>query len=159
MFDIGFAEIVLVFIVGLLVLGPEKMPQAVRSVAKSIKKIKDMAKNVQSELDQELKVHEIQEQIKKVKGLDIESFMPETTDELNDIKKTIKDEVSSVKQHSQNVTQDLKQNVKDIQDSINAEIDFDQDHDDEDLYENSEKTEKSVAVASKNSPKSEENKS
>jgi sec-independent protein translocase protein TatB len=32
MFDIGFTEIVLVAVIGLLILGPERMPVAVRTI-------------------------------------------------------------------------------------------------------------------------------
>ncbi|WP_159217753.1 Sec-independent protein translocase protein TatB, partial [Klebsiella pneumoniae] len=34
MFDIGFWELVLIAIVALVVLGPERLPHAIRSVAK-----------------------------------------------------------------------------------------------------------------------------
>lgn len=32
MFDIGFSELVLVFVIGLVVLGPQRLPVAVRTV-------------------------------------------------------------------------------------------------------------------------------
>lgn len=38
MFEIGFSEMVLVCVIALLVLGPEKLPGAVRQVARFIKK-------------------------------------------------------------------------------------------------------------------------
>ncbi|XPE60865.1 Sec-independent protein translocase protein TatB [Shigella flexneri] len=33
MFDIGFSELLLVFIIGLVVLGPQRLPVAVKTVA------------------------------------------------------------------------------------------------------------------------------
>ncbi|EGQ9935398.1 twin-arginine translocase subunit TatB, partial [Vibrio vulnificus] len=36
MFDIGFWELVLIFVVGLVVLGPERLPHAIRSVARFV---------------------------------------------------------------------------------------------------------------------------
>ena len=36
MFDIGFWEMALIFIIGLVVLGPERLPIAIRSVMKWI---------------------------------------------------------------------------------------------------------------------------
>ncbi len=33
MFDIGFSELLLVFVIGLIVLGPQRLPVAVKTVA------------------------------------------------------------------------------------------------------------------------------
>ena len=65
MFDIGFSELVLVFIVGLVVLGPQRLPVAIRTVMGWVRTIRGLAANVQSELAQELKLQELQESIKK----------------------------------------------------------------------------------------------
>lgn len=66
MFDIGFGELVVVFIVGLLVLGPERLPTAVKTVAGWIKAIRTLAANVQHELTQELQWQQLQEELDKV---------------------------------------------------------------------------------------------
>ena len=59
MFEIGFSEVVLVFVVALLVLGPEKLPGVVRQVAHFIRKIRAMTDTVTRELKQELPVDEM----------------------------------------------------------------------------------------------------
>ncbi|NHX33969.1 twin-arginine translocase subunit TatB, partial [Escherichia coli] len=56
MFDIGFSELLLVAVIGLVVLGPERLPVAVRTVAGWIRAMRSMAANVQNELSQELKL-------------------------------------------------------------------------------------------------------
>ncbi len=63
MFEIGFSEMVLVFVIALLVLGPEKLPGVVRQVAWFIKKARAMADAVTRELQQELPVNEIKKEI------------------------------------------------------------------------------------------------
>lgn len=65
MFDIGFSELLLVLIVGLVVLGPQRLPVAIRTVMGWIATIRGLAANVQNELSQELKLQELQESIKK----------------------------------------------------------------------------------------------
>jgi sec-independent protein translocase protein TatB len=64
-FDIGFWELVLISVVGLVVLGPERLPTAIRSVSRFISSAKAMANNVKDELSHELKVQELQENLKK----------------------------------------------------------------------------------------------
>jgi sec-independent protein translocase protein TatB len=64
-FDIGFSELLLVFVIGLVVLGPERLPVAVRTVAGWIRTLRSMAASVQNELNQELKLQELQDSLKK----------------------------------------------------------------------------------------------
>ena len=59
MFDIGFTEIVLVAVIGLLILGPERMPVAVRTIGLWVGKIKRTVSVVQKEIRDELRVDEI----------------------------------------------------------------------------------------------------
>ena len=63
MFDIGFWELVLISVVGLVVLGPERLPVAIRSVSKFVGQAKSMANSVKDELSHELKVQELQENL------------------------------------------------------------------------------------------------
>ena len=59
MFDIGFTELVLVGVIGLLILGPERMPVAVRTVGLWVGKIKRTVGGVQKEIQAELRIDEI----------------------------------------------------------------------------------------------------
>ena len=63
MFDIGFLELILVSIVGLLVLGPERLPVAVRTVGKYVGKLRRSFNNVRAEIERELKNDEIRRQL------------------------------------------------------------------------------------------------
>ncbi len=69
MFDIGFWELVLISIVALVVLGPERLPHAIRSVTKFIGAAKSMANSVKDELSHELKVQELQENLRKAEQM------------------------------------------------------------------------------------------
>lgn len=48
MFDIGFSELLLVFIIGLVVLGPQRLPVAVKTVAGWIRALRSLATTVQN---------------------------------------------------------------------------------------------------------------
>jgi len=59
MFDIGFAEILLIGVVALVVLGPEKLPTAVRAVGLWIGRAKRAVSSIQSEISEELRLDEM----------------------------------------------------------------------------------------------------
>ncbi len=58
MFDIGFWELVVIGIVGLLVIGPDKLPGFVADVAKIFHKIKRFVRDTRRDLETELKIDE-----------------------------------------------------------------------------------------------------
>ncbi|HHR6145989.1 TPA: Sec-independent protein translocase protein TatB [Providencia alcalifaciens] len=87
MFDIGFSELLLVAIIGLVVLGPQRLPVAVRTVAGWIRAMRSMATNVQNELSQELKLQELQETLKKVEEkAGLETLSPELKKSMDDLR-------------------------------------------------------------------------
>ena len=77
MFDIGFSELVLLMLVGLVVLGPKRLPVAIRTVMGWVKTIRGLAANVQNELKQELKLQELQDSIKKAEQLNLKQLSPD----------------------------------------------------------------------------------
>ncbi|WP_117235594.1 Sec-independent protein translocase protein TatB [Vibrio maerlii] len=86
MFDIGFWELVLISVVGLVVLGPERLPKAIRSVAKFIGSAKNMANNVKDELNHELKIAELQENLKKAEQMGMEDLSPDLKASVEELK-------------------------------------------------------------------------
>lgn len=59
MFDIGFAELLVVGVMGLVVLGPEKLPTAARAVGLWIGRIRRSLGSIQREISAELRVDEL----------------------------------------------------------------------------------------------------
>lgn len=86
MFDIGFWELVLIAVIGLVVLGPERLPVAVRTVARWVRTFRAMAASVQNELNQELKLQEMQENLKKAEHMNLKDLAPEVDASLRELK-------------------------------------------------------------------------
>lgn len=63
MFDIGFSELVLIFIVGLLVLGPERLPGVIRTGSLWLAKLRRSFNQVRSEIEREIGYDEIKREI------------------------------------------------------------------------------------------------
>ena len=87
MFDIGFWELVLISVVALVVLGPERLPHAIRSVSRFVSQAKTMANNVKDEISHELKVQELQENLRKAEKMGMEDLSPELKSSVEELKK------------------------------------------------------------------------
>lgn len=63
MFDIGFLEMLVVAVLALLVLGPERLPGAIRTVSLTIGRIKRGFSDVRSQVEREIGADEIRQQL------------------------------------------------------------------------------------------------
>ncbi len=63
MFDIGFSELVVVFIVALVVLGPERLPKAARLMGALIGKIRRTTSDLKYEFNREIELQEMKQRI------------------------------------------------------------------------------------------------
>ncbi len=65
MFEVGFSELALLFVVALLVVGPERLPGLARTLGAWVGKIRRMAAEVRGELEREMKVEEVKQAIRQ----------------------------------------------------------------------------------------------
>ena len=88
MFDIGFWELVVLGLVALLVVGPERLPKLAYTAGKWLGKGRSMMSAVKAEIDKEIKAEELKqildEQKKKLNPL--EEVVEETTGAIRDLK-------------------------------------------------------------------------
>ena len=118
MFDIGFSEIVLVCIMGLVVLGPQRLPVAIRTVMGWVRTIRGLAANVQNELKQELKLQELQDSIKKAESLNLKALSPElgkTVEELKASADKLRSELEQKANETNTTLQDQINELKQVQ--------------------------------------------
>jgi sec-independent protein translocase protein TatB len=67
MFDIGFLELVIIAAVALLVIGPERLPGAVRTTAGYLRRIKRGFNEIRQEVEQELHNDAVMQDLKKAR--------------------------------------------------------------------------------------------
>lgn len=65
MFDIGFAELLLIGVVGLLVVGPEQLPGAVRTVLAWVNRFRRSFDQIRTEVRRELHNDEVLKKLKE----------------------------------------------------------------------------------------------
>ncbi len=63
MFDVGFIEMLVVGVIALIVLGPERLPGAVRTVGLTVGRIKRGFADVRSQVEREIGADEIRQQL------------------------------------------------------------------------------------------------
>lgn len=65
MFDIGFFELILIGIVALLVIGPERLPRVAREAGLWVGRLRGFVTSVKDDIDQELKADELKKIMKQ----------------------------------------------------------------------------------------------
>ena len=78
MFDIGFAELLLIGVVGLLVVGPEQLPGTVRTVLAWVNRFRRSFDQIRTEVRRELHNDEIMQKL-KAESQEIEQQVRDTT--------------------------------------------------------------------------------
>ncbi len=81
MFGIGFTELLIISIVAILFLGPDKLPQAMIEIAKFIKSVKKTVGEAKSSLEEEMKIADLKEE-----ALSYKKQLDDATNELKNFK-------------------------------------------------------------------------
>lgn len=65
MFDIGFAELIIIGVVALLVIGPERLPETIRTASAWLNRIRRSFNDIKREVQQELHNDEIMRELRE----------------------------------------------------------------------------------------------
>ena len=84
MFDFGFSEMMIVGVVALIVLGPERLPLVARKTGEWIGKAQRFVAQVKSDIDRETELSELKRIQDEAKNL------------ANDVKSTVESQASSI---------------------------------------------------------------
>lgn len=91
MFEVGFSEIVLCFIVALVVLGPQRLPGVARAIGRWTGQAKSYMRNLSAELERETQVAELKKQLE-----DVQRNMREHTEAVQEAARKTAGEIGSV---------------------------------------------------------------
>lgn len=100
MFDIGFWELALIAVIGLIVLGPERLPVVARTLGLWVGRARGYMRGFTSELDREIRLQEMREHFEKTrKELESKVNLAETEareveSELRETEAEVRDSVS-----------------------------------------------------------------
>ncbi|GAA7889394.1 Sec-independent protein translocase protein TatB [Helicobacter pylori] len=114
MFGMGFFEILVVLIVAIIFLGPEKFPQAVVDMVKFFRAVKKTLNDAKDTLDKEINIEEIKKETLEYQKLfenKVESLKSVKIEELEDAKVTAENEIKSIQDLMQDYQKSLETNT------------------------------------------------
>lgn len=65
MFEVGFSEMVVIAVIALIVLGPERLPKAARMVGALMRRARSAVSNLRNELEREIAADELKRHLKE----------------------------------------------------------------------------------------------
>lgn len=92
MFDIGFSELLLIAVVALVVLGPERLPKAARFAGLWVRRARNQWDSVKQELERELQAEELKRNLQ-----DVRQSMQQAEAGLRDQAQQVQDDVQTFK--------------------------------------------------------------
>jgi sec-independent protein translocase protein TatB len=115
MFDIGFTEIMVVMLVALLVIGPERLPGLARKAGLLMGKAKRFISSVKADIDRELAAEELKRIIKEHKDASgIHEIIEETKGTLNEAKQEY---LVKSKEEIEKTSQEIRGDIKTLSES------------------------------------------
>lgn len=83
----GFWEFIVIAIVGTIVLGPDKLPGALRKIVQWKRQLSQMAQGVSAEVNEQLRVHELHNNLKEAEKRGFENLSPELQRSVDELQK------------------------------------------------------------------------
>ncbi|ACM63993.1 Sec-independent protein translocase subunit TatB [Campylobacter lari] len=104
----SFGEILVILVVAILVLGPEKLPSTIVEIAKILKAIKSNIDEAKASINKELKIAELKDEAQKYKD-----EFSQTNENIR--KKLSFEEFDQLKEDILNNTKELKSEINDLE--------------------------------------------
>ncbi len=105
MFDISFTEILIISVVALVVIGPEKLPHVARVVGRIFGRARSFVSNVKEEVSNEIRLDELKE-LRASMQETAQSFETSVRREVDQIKSTTDSVAQSIKKDTTAATND-----------------------------------------------------
>jgi sec-independent protein translocase protein TatB len=111
MFDIGFWEIMVITLVALLVVGPERLPGLARELGRFVGKARRFVNSVRSDIEQELQTEELRKMLKSQE------------DEIQQLKTIMRDTEGQLRGEIESASQPLQTDIEETRKSLQLELD------------------------------------
>lgn len=103
MFDIGFSELLVIAVVALVVLGPERLPKAARFAGLWVRRARNQWDSVKQELERELQAEEIKRHMQ-----DVRQGMQDTENQLRASGEAVRREASEAQQQGDDLAREVR---------------------------------------------------
>ena len=110
MFDIGFWEILIILLVALLVVGPDRLPGLAREAGLWVRKVRSFVSSVRSDIEQEFQTEELRklldEQNKEISQL--KNLMKDTEEALRSTDESLRNEMEETSYLVKSIENEVK---------------------------------------------------
>lgn len=132
MFDIGFWELATIAIIGIVVVGPERLPEVVRTVAAYVRKARRAFQDVKSDIERELDLDDLRRQMHE---LDMDEHIQKLNQSVMDADRDIRKAVSRFDDDTHHHAADsLREDLNDPEVRAGGELEYDSDDYDRDAH-------------------------
>lgn len=93
MFDLAWSELIVIGLVAVLVLGPKELPQAMRTFAKALRKVRSLGAEFQghfNEMVREAELDEVRKQVQKFSQTSLSEHVTKMIDPTGEVEKEVK---------------------------------------------------------------------
>lgn len=90
MFEVGFSELIMIGLVSLLVVGPERLPSLVKTVGFWIGRIQGIMSSIKAEFEHELEIENMRQMVNE-QSSEMKNMLEETKDTIQVAKNTLND--------------------------------------------------------------------
>jgi len=113
MFDIGFTEMMLIGIVALVIIGPERLPGVARTAGKYFSRLRNFMMNVRADVESELKADELRE------------MLAQQQKELSSLKDVVSDAGKDLNLSKDLGIAEIKKSIEDAMPDLDTRLDLD----------------------------------
>jgi len=111
MFDIGFMEILMIGVVSLVVIGPERLPEVAAKVGKTVAKARRFVQGVRSDITRELEAG------------DLKKMIGDQKEQINELRKVVAAATTDIEKSTSNVLKDAESSFQEMQTEIKGDTD------------------------------------
>ena len=110
MFDIGFSEIMVVAVISLIIMGPERLPETVRTLSLWLGRVRQFVSSAREEIEDEVGIDEIRRQLRNEK---IMRDLEKSKNELSVLAKDVTD-ISRTDVKNEQIMHDLEKSKNEL---------------------------------------------
>lgn len=113
MFDIGWQELFIIAILAIIVVGPKDLPRAIKTISGYIRKLKGLAREFQSGVDEmvkEAEIDDLKKEMNAATSVDLKKSIEDTIDPTGEMKNDLdmKDVESDLNQAAAKIGEETK---------------------------------------------------
>jgi sec-independent protein translocase protein TatB len=110
MFDIGFSEMIVIAVIALIVLGPEKLPRVARTAGHLLGRMQRYVNDVKADINREIELDELRKLQKEMQNT------------ANTIEQTVKGEISAVQSEFKQIGDSTQKALSDAVDPVSDPV-------------------------------------